>query len=491
MKDTWTRNPVILMVDDTPANLGILSDLLSQDGYEVLVAEDGESALQRASYAKPDLILLDVLMPEMDGFTTCERLKAKPETQDIPIIFMTALADTVNKVKGFEGGAVDYITKPFQQEEVRARVSTHLQLLHAQRQLKEQNRQLQEEIEAHNRTQATVQYLDAELKTAHNFGDIVGQSEALCGLLKQLDQMAETDCTGLIIGETGTGKELIARAIHERSPRRDNPLIKVNCAAIPKDLFESEFFGHEKGAFTGATARRLGRFELANGGTLFLDETGELPLDIQAKLLRVLQEQEFERVGGQTTQKVDVRIIAATNRDLSERVATKQFREDLYYRINVFPLHLPPLRQRKEDIPILVEHFLKKYSTKYRKSLEGIHEETLAWWVEHPWPGNIRELENAVERAVITTQGKWLHIIDRPPILTPSSTAAAAPHTETTTSPPQTLEEAERTHIVQTLESVNWRVSGDGGAAEILGLNRRTLEARMKKLGIERKKSIS
>ena len=487
MKEKWTRNPVILMVDDTPANLGVLSDLLSHDGYEVLVAEDGESALQRASYAKPDLILLDVLMPEMDGFATCERLKAKSETQDIPIIFMTALSDTVNKVKGFEIGAVDYITKPFQQEEVRARVSTHLQLLHAQRQLKEQNRQLQEEIEAHKRTQATVQYLDAELKTAHNFGDIVGQSKSLRTLLQQLDQMAETDCTGLIIGETGTGKELIARAIHERSPRRDKPLIKVNCAAIPKDLFESEFFGHEKGAFTGATARRLGRFELANGGTLFLDETGELPLDIQAKLLRVLQEQEFERVGGQATQKVDVRIIAATNRDLSEHVATKQFREDLYYRINVFPLYIPPLRERKEDIPILISHFVKKYSTKYRKALEGVHKDTLAWWVQHPWPGNIRELENAVERAVITSKGKQLEVADHQPKATASSTTTSPPPTETTT-PPQTLEEAERGHIIEVLESVNWRVSGKDGAANLLGLNRTTLEARMRKLGIERKK---
>ena len=233
----WTRKPVILMVDDTPANLGVLSDLLSQDGYEVLVAEDGESALERASYAKPDLILLDVLMPEMDGFATCQRLKEQSETKDIPVIFMTALSDTVNKVKGFDVGAVDYITKPFQQEEVRARVNTHLDLLLTQRQLQEQNRQLQEEIQAHKRTQATVKYLDAELRCARDFGEIIGQSEPLRAVLTQITQMAETDCTGLIIGETGTGKELIARAIHERSPRREKPMIKVNCAAVPRDLF--------------------------------------------------------------------------------------------------------------------------------------------------------------------------------------------------------------------------------------------------------------
>ncbi len=313
MNSEWSRKPIVLMVDDTPANLGVLSDLLGNEVYEVLVAEDGESALQRASYARPDPILLDVLMPELDGFAPCRQLKERLETQDIPVIFMTALSDTSNKVMGFELGAVDYITKPFQQEEVYARVSTHLKLLHVQRKLQEQNHKLQEEIEAHKRTQATVLYLDAELKSSQDFGDIIGQSQALQEILNQIAQMAETDCTALIMGETGTGKELIARAIHERSHRHDKPLIKVNCATIPKDLFESEFFGHEKGAFTGATAKRIGRFELANGGMLFLDEAGELPLDIQAKLLRVLQEGEFERVGATTTQKVDVRIIAATN----------------------------------------------------------------------------------------------------------------------------------------------------------------------------------
>ena len=252
--------------------------------------------------------------------------------------------------------------------------------------------------------------------------------------------------------------------------------------------FESEFFGHEKGAFTGATNKRLGRFELANGGTLFLDETGELPLDIQAKLLRVLQDQEFERVGGQTTQKVDVRIIAATNRDLSKEVEKKQFREDLYYRINVFPLRIPPLRERQDDIPLLVKHFVQKYANKYRKALEGVREETLDRFIRHPWPGNIRELENVVERAVITSQGQWLELADEltqattTPITSPPSPEHVAHET------PQTLEEAERAHILQVLESTKWRVSGEGGAAEILGLNRRTLEARMKKLGIERKK---
>ena len=495
MKAAWNRNPIILMVDDTPANLGVLSELLGKDGYDVLVAEDGESAIERAKYAQPDLILLDILMPNLDGFATCKKLKSAKDTEEIPIIFMTALNSTEEKIQGFELGAVDYITKPFQQEEVRARVQTHLNLVHYQRQLKEQNQKLQEEIESHRRTQATVQYLNDELQSAQAFGHAVGKSPAFGEILEQIDQIAGTDCTALIIGETGTGKELIARAIHEKSPRHQKPLIKVNCAAIPKDLFESEFFGHEKGAFTGATTRRIGRFELANEGTLFLDEMGELPLDIQAKLLRVLQEQEFERVGGQVTQKVDVRIIAATNRKLQEEVAQQRFREDLFYRLNIFPIRIPPLRERKEDIPLLIQHFIQTFSQKYGKMLEGAKDATLKELQQYHWPGNIRELENIIERAVIVSKGKWLEIGNWFPAPSASGSpsqpsqpnpGATAPNSDST--PPTTLEDVERQHILKTLESVNWRVSGKGGAAQILGLNRTTLEARMKKLGISRKR---
>ena len=499
MNHAWQHKPVILMVDDTPANLGILSELFEKDGYDLIVAEDGTSGVERATFAKPDLILLDVLMPNQDGFSTCQQLKKNKDTRNIPIIFMTALTDTENKVKGFELGAVDYITKPFQQEEVRARVQLQLNLLYAQRQLEEQNRKLLDEIEAHNRTQATVQYLDGELKAAQAFGQVIGKSPSFASILEQIDQMASTDCTALVVGETGTGKELIARAIHEQSPRQLKPLIKVNCAAIPKDLFESEFFGHEKGAFTGAAARRLGRFELANGGTLFLDEMGELPLDIQAKLLRVLQEEEFERVGGHTTLKVDVRIIAATNRALETEVAQQRFREDLYYRLNVFPINIPPLRERQEDIPLLIQHFIKKYANKYRKTVVGAKESTLQQLQNHTWPGNIRELENIIERGVIVSKGQWLELGEWFTAL-PSAAQNASPRPlplpstspplPETSSPPgsfQTLEERERAHIVEVLEAVNWRVSGETGAAQLLGLNRTTLEARMKKLGISRK----
>ena len=487
MNEQWSRKPVILMVDDTPTNLGVLSDLLSQDGYEVLVAEDGESALERASYAKPDLILLDVLMPEIDGFATCQRLKEQSDTQDIPIIFMTALSDTVNKIKGFEVGAVDYITKPFQQEEVRARVSTHLHLLQIQRQLQDQNRQLQEEIQAHKRTQATVAFLDDQIKSLTDSGTIIGESSALKAVFDQIAQVANTDATVLIMGETGTGKELLARAIHERSGRCDQPLITVNCAAIPKDLVESEFFGHEKGSFSGAFTKRIGRFELANKGTLFLDEVGELSLDVQSKLLRVLQQQEFERVGGTETFKVDVRVIAATNRHLAQEVSEKRFREDLFYRLNVFPLVNPPLRERREDIRMLVTHFVNKFSKKHGKKLAPPSQSTFTRLMEYRWPGNVRELENAIERAAILSQGKVLevpqHLFES--ISIPTSTPA--PPESVPSKSLQSLEDVERDHILTVLENTNWRVSGEGGAAHVLGLNRTTLEARMKKLGISRK----
>jgi formate hydrogenlyase transcriptional activator len=470
------RPALIMMVDDTPANLSVLSDLLSARGFKISVAEDGESALEQLQYVQPDLILLDVLMPRLDGFTTCQRLKERPETQDIPIIFMTALTETVEKVKGFELGAVDYITKPFQQEEVLARVSTHLALQQIKARLQESEARLERIIdsamdaiiavddagrillfncaaervfrcqveeaiggpcqrflsqtlcrvlteymseagpktpiwvpegmsavradgetfpveatfscaEANGRARYTVflrdvqerqrlrglnLYLQEELRGSQAEGDLIGASEGLRAVMENVRQVAATDASVLLLGETGTGKEMIARAIHASSTRKDQALVTLNCAAIPKDLVESELFGHEKGAFTGALARKLGRFELADKGTLFLDELGELHLDLQAKLLRVLQEGEFERVGGTETRKVDVRILAATNRDLARRARDGSFRADLYYRLNVFPITLPPLRHRREDLPLLVQHFVRRYAEKYGKHIAAI-----------------------------------------------------------------------------------------------------------------------
>jgi PAS domain S-box-containing protein len=331
------------------------------------------------------------------------------------------------------------------------------------------------------RLQAQNVYLRDEIKSVHNFDEIIGQSPALAKVLANVRRVAGTDSTVLITGETGTGKELIARAIHSASRRQVKPLIKINCAALPSGLVESELFGHEKGAFTGAIARRIGRFELAQGGTIFLDEIGELPADAQAKLLRVLQEREFERVGGSAPIPVDVRVLAATNRSLHQCVRDKTFREDLFYRLNVFPIHLPPLHERPEDIPTLAHFVLNKFAMRIGKHVDGIGRDTMQRLLAYRWPGNVRELENVVERAVILANGPTLEIgADVLNVTVPVESIAA---TET---PPETLEEKERDHILATLRQTNWVVEGDRGAAKILGLHPNTLRSRMKKLGINR-----
>lgn len=326
------------------------------------------------------------------------------------------------------------------------------------------------------RLEAQAVYLQEEIKGTHNFEELIGSSSSLKKVLKSIERVAPTDSTVLITGETGTGKELIARAIHNLSPRKDRALVKVNCAAIPAGLIESELFGHEKGAFTGALTKKMGRFEVADKGTIFLDEIGELPLDLQSKLLRVLQEGEFERVGGTQTFKVNVRVIAATNRDLEQLSKSGQYRPDLYYRLNVFPIHLPPLREREGDIPLLVQYFVRKFAANLGKKIEKIPERMMSALTRYQWPGNIRELEHVIERAVILSEGSELEPIEW---LTPSSSKAG-------NGKALTLEEMERQHIVDILEQTNWRVSGDKGAAAILGLKPTTLEARMKKLGISR-----
>jgi formate hydrogenlyase transcriptional activator len=579
------RKPVILVADDTPANLSVLLELLGQSGFEVLIAEDGESALERATYARPDLILLDVLMPELDGFTTCERLKADPATREIPVIFMTALADTIDKVRGFDAGAVDYVTKPFQPEELLARVRTHLTIRSLQSQLRESEERLSRSFESamdaivtvdgtgrvtlfnaaaeqvfrcaaadaigrpfarflaegfgavladhlregpgqparkpiwltegvtairadgdefpveatlsrvdaaggplvtvilrdvneRRRAEAVTRQLEDEVGTTLGIGDLIGTSAALARTVKSIEQVAPTDSTVLICGETGTGKELVARAIHGRSRRKDRVLVKVNCAAIPAGLIESELFGHERGAFTGAVARRVGRYELADGGTIFLDEVGELPLDLQPKLLRVLQEGEFERVGGTRTFTADVRVIAASNRDLDTACREERFRPDLFYRLNVFPIVVPPLRDRKEDIPALVAHFVRKYATKLGRRIDRVPAGLMAALTAYAWPGNVRELEHVVERAMIVSDGSELATPDwLPRFRTPASPTRVA-----------TLVDVERAHIIDVLDATGWRVSGKAGAAELLGLRPSTLESRMKKLGIARKR---
>jgi formate hydrogenlyase transcriptional activator len=321
-------------------------------------------------------------------------------------------------------------------------------------------------------------YLEGEIQSQYNFEEIVGDSATLKHLLSQVEIVAPTDSSVLILGETGTGKELIARAIHNHSGRRGRTFVKMNCAAIPTGLLESELFGHERGAFTGAIAQKVGRFELADGGTLFLDEVGDIPLELQSKLLRVLQEQEFERLGGNRTIRVSVRLVSATNRDLAQMVAEKQFRSDLYYRLNVFPLTVPPLRERQEDIPVLTRYFAQTFARRMNKKIETIPAETMTSLSQYHWPGNIRELENLIERAVILSQGTELRV----PLAELKVTAGETPGTVTT------LEAAEREHILRALHMSNWVIGGSSGAAAQLGMKRTTLQSRMQKLGITRKK---
>ena len=318
-------------------------------------------------------------------------------------------------------------------------------------------------------------YLEDEIRTEQNFGEVIGDSTAFRRVLQKVETVAPTDATVLILGETGTGKELIARAIHDCSGRRDRTFVKLNCAAIPTGLLESELFGHEKGAFTGAIAQKAGRFELAHKGTLFLDEIGDIPLELQPKLLRALQEQEFERLGSTRTIKVDVRLVAATNRDLTQMIAERQFRSDLYYRLNVFPLSIPPLRERTEDIPTLVRYFAQKYSRRMNRAIETIAAESMEALVRYAWPGNVRELENLIERAVILSRGSVLKI--------PLSELQGTPESPSSS----TLADAERDHIRRILDQTNWRVGGPNGAAARLGMKRTTLQSKMKKLAISRR----
>ena len=385
---------------------------------------------------------------------------------------------------------MDYVSKPFQAEEVVARVENQLTLADLRHELEHRNEELQkrndELLAAYNSIaehQQTEQRLHQEnvqlrevLKTEFGEDSILGKSPAMQKVFEQVEQVASTDSTVLITGETGTGKEMIAGVIHALSSRKNKVMVKVNCAALPPTLIESELFGHEKGAFTGALSRKIGRFELAHGGTLFLDEIGDLPLDLQAKLLRVLQEGQFERVGGTQTLKVDVRIITATNRDLEKAIRDEKYRLDLYYRLNVFPIALPPLRERQGDTELLARQFVARYAQKMGKPIPQLTPKALDLLHTYSWPGNVRELANVVERAVILSRNGHLNLAESLP----------KPVVDSRGSRLRTLEDFEREHILETLQFTGWQVSGNRGAALLLGLKPTTLEARMKKLGIHR-----
>ena len=695
-----SANGNLLIVDDDLSARQTMEAFLAQEGYEVRCAPNGQTALMFSQEDPPELILLDIRLPDVDGFEVCRRLKEAHRTQDISVIFISGLDEVVDKIKGFAAGGVDYITKPFQTEEVLARVKTHLALRRLQGQVEAQNERLEQEIirckraeEALERARDgleeclktrkadlaraneqlvaseesleerlkfetllaemsahfinlpadqidseiedaqrricefldldrstlwqvcegapgtlllthlrhppgslsppermnaadffpwTVQkvldgetvtiskmidlppeagrdrenfraygsksnvlvplsvgegpvfgllgfaamreerswpetvvmgfkliaqvfanalarkqmeeqlkeqldeikvlkerlereniYLQEEVRLLVEHTDIVGQSVAMKKVLTQAEQVAQTDSTVLLLGETGTGKELLARAIHSMSLRKDRPLVTVNCASLPPTLIESELFGRERGAYTGALTKMIGRFEIADGSTLFLDEIGELPFELQSKLLRVLEEGKFERLGSTKSLRVNVRIIAATNRNIEQEVKNGKFRKDLYYRLNVFPIVIPPLRERPEDIPLLVRAVVKEFQKKMGKEIESIPKKTMQALQSYSWPGNVRELRNLIEHAMILSRDKTLdvHVPKR-----------ASSETDATGN----LETMERSHIVAVLEKTAWRIAGQGGAAEVLGLKRTTLSAKMKKLGIKR-----
>lgn len=592
----------ILIVDDEIVNLKLLAELLTRQGYQVRPTESPQLAIDSALSQPPSLVLLDVKMPGMDGFEVCGHLKRDARTRDIPVIFISALDSVEDKVRGFAAGGVDFITKPIQEEEVLARVRTHMELNHMRHNLEQLVLQRSEELarseakyrglvdnavvgvfasrpdgsftfvndamarmyefdtpeqmiaegslarwknpalrarlmaalETHgfitnaeaetvthtgrrihviysvkrvgddiigmvmditDRKQAELQlqlaykqirqlqaqleaestYLQEEIKLEHNFENIIGQSEPLKYVLHRVELVAPQDSAVIILGETGTGKELIARAIHQLSSRSGRPLVKVNCAALPGDLIESELFGREKGAYTGATTTQAGRFEIADKSTIFLDEIGELPLTLQAKLLRVLESGRFERLGSPRTLHSDIRIIAATNRDLEEEVKHKRFREDLWYRLKIFPVTVPPLRDRIEDIPLLVDHFVRFFARKMGREYDELKISASAMqnMQSYSWPGNVRELKHVVEAALITATGNKVDF----------NLPTTSAHWTTRL---KTFAEMEREYLITVLDQTKWKVGGENSASTILDMPASTVRSRMKKLGIKR-----
>lgn len=450
----------VLIVDDEIGARESLKMILKGD-YQILLAKNAEEAFQQIEAHLPDLILLDILLPDMDGLRVLERIRKKFPEQIV--IMITATKTVKTAVEAMKLGAYDYITKPFDVDELRLTVHRAL----STKALKEENQRLWIEVE-------------------RNFGfeNIVGKSKVMKEVFKMVKQVADTRATILIMGESGTGKELIARAIHYHSPRKNHPFIPINCAAIPETLIESELFGHEKGAFTHAIERKLGRVEAAHEGTLFLDEIGELSLSTQAKILRFLEEREFHRVGGSKTIKVDVRLITATNKDLPQLVRKGQFREDLYYRINVVPIVLPPLRERKEDIPLLVQHFIKRFGEENRKEVKGISKEALELLMSYDWPGNVRELENLIERVLTLTHHEIIQAEELPLLLTHQSKTNGLKESVLSgkLSFSKAEEEFEREIILDALRRANYIQTH---AANLLGISRRILKYKMDKLGIQ------
>ncbi len=457
----------VLVVDDEANLRKVLAAMLRRAGYDVTVASDGEQGLAEFEKNGADIVVTDLVMPKLGGM---ELLRALNNGHpDVPVIIITAHGTVDSAVEAIKAGAFDYITKPFDQSELQAVIA--------------------KAAKSHAIALKSVK-ADGKARAA-----IIGASEQIAEVFKIIDKVADTPSTVLITGESGTGKELIATALHDGSSRRKGPLIKINCAAIPKDLMESELFGYERGAFTGAMTSKPGRFELADGGTLFLDEIAEIPVEMQVKLLRALQESEFERVGGIKTTRVDVRLIAATNRDLAEEIEAGRFRKDLYYRLNVVPIVLPSLRDRKSDIAMLAQHFIEKYNRKLNRKIEGLADEALVSLQAYSWPGNIRELENLMERLALFADGPLLTRKDLPeamrqPLVAPVPAGAPAAEGSPPPAPAETslkdivrmkAAELEKDLITKALEETVGNVTR---AAKLLQISRKSLQTKMKEFGL-------
>jgi two-component system NtrC family response regulator len=458
----------ILVVDDEPNYLIVLSELLKEEGFEVMTAQRGEDGLKIVAETDLDLVLTDMRMPGMDGL---ELLKAvKTYNKDLPVIMITAFGEVEKAVIAMRAGAYNYLVKPFNNEEL---------LLN-----------IRKAIEHYSLVCENLRLRD-EARVRYGFASIVGKNSRMQEIYQLIEKVAPTPTSVLITGESGTGKELVARAIHINSPREKSPFISVNCAALPETLLESELFGHERGAFTGATAMRKGRFELADSGTLFLDEIGDIPLPLQAKLLRVLQERSFERVGGIRPINVDVRIITATNRDLKDEVDEGRFREDLYYRLNVLHIHLPPLRERSDDIPMLTDHFINKFANMLHKPDLRISGSALRFLAGLPWEGNVRELENTIERAAILCSGNVITTEDVHPDVTTSKKGVNwSPDVSfekcipSNLPLPEVLNGVEEQMVKRALEDANFI---QARAAESLGITKSLLQYKMKKYHLQKK----
>lgn len=452
----------ILVVDDEQKICQILSQILSDEGYTIQTVGSGEAALEIVPWFHPDLILMDQNMPGMNGIETMANIKARyPE---ITVIILTAFGSIPLAVDAVKKGAYDYLSKPFDNEEL---------LLLIRRALE------------HRRLTEEVSNLKKQLQEKYSFTNIIGVSPKIQQVFEQIDRVCATDATVLIQGESGTGKELIMNAIHYHSHRKDQPLVTVNCGAIPFNLLESEFFGHEKGAFTDAKERKIGKFEQAQDGTIFLDEIGELPLDAQVKLLRVLDERKLTRIGGNQIIPLNVRVIAATNKDLQEEIKKGKFRLDLYYRLNIVTINVPPLRERKEDLPLLVEHFIAKYNKRLAMNVTSVSQSAMRYLMDYPWPGNVRDLENAIQSAMILVQGDTIRVEDLPLRLRGYPEISDEIMLSQKGLEAQVLEltnKIEKELIIKALEKCNQNRTS---TAELLKISRKTLFNKMKQYGLE------